>query len=407
MAKLSGKALVAQAGGPTAVINQSLVGVILESRKFPEIDKIYGARFGVRGILGEDFIDLTQATTHNLEQVARTPSSALGSTRDKPDQEYCRKLFTVMRAHDDPLLLLHRRQRLGRRPAASSTSWRRKRATSCASSTCPRRSTTTCVGTDHCPGYGSAAKFVAQALRGRTSTTARCRGCKIDVIMGRHAGFLTAASVFARKFPDDGPHLVYLPERAFDPERFVQDVDAAYAKHGRCVVAISEGVCGADGRPIVATLAGPNVERDAHGNVQLSGGALGNLLGDLIKEKTRIKRVRPDTLGYLQRSYLGCVSETDAHEAREVGEKAVQFSVWHDIDGSVAIKRVGDYAVQYELLKLTDVAGRTKVMPEGFINAEGNGVTDAFKAYARPLVGDLATVDRIAAPTVQKLGRVD
>jgi 6-phosphofructokinase 1 len=116
--------------------------------------------------------------------------------------------------------------------------------------------------------------------------------------------------------------------------------------------------------------------------------------------------VRPDTLGYLQRSYLGCVSETDAHEAREVGEKAVQFSVWHDVDGSVAIKRVGDYAVEYELLKLTDVAGKTKLMCDEFINAEGNGVSDAFKAYARPLVGDLATVDRIAAPMVQKLGRI-
>ena len=148
-------------------------------------------------------------------------------------------------------------------------------------------------------------------------------------------------------------------------------------------------------------------QRDAHGNVQLSGGALGDLLGELIKEKTRIRRVRPDTLGYLQRSYLGCVSETDAHEAREVGEKAVQFSVWHDVDGSVAIKRVGDYAVEYELLKLAEVAGRTKVMPDEFINADGNGVTDAFKAYARPLVGDLATVDRIAAPMVQKLGPVD
>jgi 6-phosphofructokinase 1 len=263
------------------------------------------------------------------------------------------------------------------------------------------------VGTDHCPGYGSAAKFVAQAISGANLDNRALPGVYIAVIMGRHAGFLTAASAFARKFPDDGPHLVYLPERVFDPERFVGDVDATYKKYGRCVVAVSEGVCGRDGQPIAASLAGPNVERDAHGNVQLSGGALGDVLGALVKQKTGIRRVRPDTLGYLQRSYLGCVSETDAHEAREVGEKAVQFSVWHDVDGSVAIKRVGDYAVEYELLKLTDVAARTKVMPDEFINADANGVTDAFKAYARPLVGDLATVDRIAAPMVQKLGRLD
>ncbi len=406
MAKLSGKALVAQAGGPTAVINQSLVGVILESRKFPEIGKIYGARFGVRGILHEDFIDLTQATTHNLEQVARTPSSALGSTRDKPDEEYCRKLFAVMRAHEIRYFFY-----IGGNDSADTCrivdEQARENDYQLRIVHVPKTIDNDLVGTDHCPGYGSAAKFVAQALSGANLDNRALPGVYIAVIMGRHAGFLTAASVFARKFPDDGPHLIYLPERKFDPERFVHDVDAAYARHGRCVVAVSEGVCGVDGRQIATTLAGPNVERDAHGNVQLSGGALGDLLGNLIKEKTRIKRVRPDTLGYLQRSYLGCISETDAHEAREVGEKAVQFSVWHDVDGSVAIKRVGDYAVQYELLKLTDVAARTKVMPDEFINADGNGVTDAFKAYARPLVGDLATVDRIAAPTVQKLGRVD
>jgi 6-phosphofructokinase len=138
--------------------------------------------------------------------------------------------------------------------------------------------------------------------------------------------------------------------------------------------------------------------------VQLSGtGALGDLLGDLIKAKTKIKRVRADTLGYLQRSFLGCVSETDANEAREVGEKAVQYAVWHSVDGSVAIKRVGEYAVEYELLKLTDVAAKTKVMADEFINAEGNGVTEAFLNYARPLVGELAIMDRIAAPMVYKI----
>ena len=406
MAKLSGKALVAQAGGPTAVINQSLVGVILESRKFPEIDKIYGARFGVRGILCEDFIDLTQATTHNLEQVARTPSSALGSTRDKPDEEYCRKLFAVMRAHEIRYFFY-----IGGNDSADTCrivdEQARENRYQLRIVHVPKTIDNDLVGTDHCPGYGSAAKFVAQAISGANLDNRALPGVYIAVIMGRHAGFLTAASVFARKFPDDGPHLIYLPERVFEPEQFIADVEAAYAKYGRCVVAVSEGIRGKDGRAIAAALAGPNVERDAHGNVQLAGGALGDELGDLIKHNTSIKRVRPDTLGYLQRSYLGCVSETDAHEAREVGEKAVQFSVWHDVDGSVAIQRVGDYAVEYELLKLTDVAAKTKLMPDEFINTEGNGVTDAFKAYARPLVGDLATVDRIAAPMVQKLGRIE
>jgi 6-phosphofructokinase 1 len=376
MAKLSGKALVAQGGGPTAVINQSLVGVVLEARKFPEITKVYGARHGVRGILNEDFLDLTQATTHNLEEVARTPASALGSTRDKPDEEYCRKMFKIMLAHEIRYFFY-----IGGNDS---------------SDTC-------LVGTDHCPGFGSAGKFVAQAFAGANQDNRALPGVYIAVVMGRHAGFLTAASVLARKFPDDGPHLIYLPERHFNPERFIADVESVYAKHGRCIIAVSEGVSGADGQPVMTTLK-PSVEKDAHGNVQLSGtGALGDLLADLIKAKTKIKRVRADTLGYLQRSFLGCVSATDASEAREVGEKAVQFAAWHNVDGSVAIRRVGDYAVEYDLLKLTDVAAKTKHMADEFINPAGNDVTEAFKAYARPLVGELPDMGRIAAPTVHKI----
>jgi 6-phosphofructokinase 1 len=259
------------------------------------------------------------------------------------------------------------------------------------------------VGTDHCPGYGSAGKFVAQAFAGANLDNRALPGVYIAVVMGRHAGFLTAAADLAKKFPDDGPHLIYLPERVFDGERFVADVQSVYGRHGRCIVAVSEGVSDKDHKPIITTLK-TGGEKDAHGNVQLSGtGALGDLLSDLIKAKTKIKRVRADTLGYLQRSFLGCVSEADANEAREVGEKAVQYAVWHSVDGSVAIKRVGDYAVEYELLRLSDVAGKTKVMADEYINRDGNGVTEAFRNYARPLIGELAIMDRVAAPMVHKI----
>jgi 6-phosphofructokinase len=401
MAKLTGKALVAQGGGPTAVINQSLVGVVLEARKFPEITRVYGAKHGVSGILKEDFIDLTQATTHNLEQVARTPASALGSTRDKPDEDYCKKMFRTMLAHEIRYFFY-----IGGNDSSDTCRIVNEQAKAAGYELrtihVPKTIDNDLVGTDHCPGFGSAGKFVAQAFAGANLDNRALPGVYIAVVMGRHAGFLTAASVLAKKFPDDGPHLIYLPERPFDPERFVKDVDGVYKKYGRCIVAVSEGISGADHNPIITTLKGS--EKDAHGNVQLSGtGALGDLLADLVKSKTSIKRVRADTLGYLQRSYLGCVSETDANEAREVGEKAVQFSVWHNVDGSVAITRVGDYAVEYELLKLTDVAGKTKVMADEYINAEANGVTEAFKNYARPLVGELAIMDRVAAPMVHKI----
>ena len=403
MAKLPGKALVAQGGGPTAVINQSLVGVVLEARKFPEITKVYGARHGVSGILKEDFIDLTQATTHNLEQVALTPASALGSTRDKPDEEYCKQMFEIMLAHEIRYFYY-----IGGNDSSDTCRIVNEQANArgyeLRTIHVPKTIDNDLVGTDHCPGYGSAAKFVAQAFAGVNLDNRAIPGVYIGVVMGRHAGFLTAAAALAKKFPDDGPHLIYVPERSFDPDQFVKDVQATFDRHGRCVIAASEGIHGADGRPIVTTLTSGPVEKDAHGNVQLSGtGALGDLLAGLIKRTTKIKRVRADTLGYLQRSFLGCLSQTDAHEAREVGEKAVQYSVWHNVDGSVAINRVGDYAVEYELLKLDDVAAKTKTMADAFINDAANGVTTDFLNYARPLAGELAICDRIAAPTVFKI----
>jgi 6-phosphofructokinase 1 len=403
MAKLVGKALVAQGGGPTAVINQSLVGVVLEARKFPEITKVYGARHGVNGILNEDFIDLTQATTHNLEQVALTPASALGSTRDKPDTGYCEKMFQVMLAHEIRYFFY-----IGGNDSSDTCRIVNEQTKAAGYELrtfhVPKTIDNDLVITDHCPGFGSAGKFVAQALAGANLDNRALPGVYIAVVMGRHAGFLTGCSVFAKKFPDDGPHLIYLPERVFDPERFIQDVRTVNDQYGRCIIAASEGIVDKDHRPIVTTVTTGEAEMDSHGNVQLSGtGALGDLLADLIKAKTKIRRVRADTLGYLQRSFLGCISDTDASEAREVGEKAVQFAAWHNVDGSVCIKRVGDYAVQYELARLTDVAARTKVMPDEFINADGNGVTTEFRNYARPLIGELAIMDRIAAPAVHKI----
>jgi len=252
--------------------------------------------------------------------------------------------------------------------------------------------------TDHCPGYGSAAKFVAQAFAGVNLDNRAIPGVYIGVVMGRHAGFLTAAACMAKKYPDDGPHLIYLPERPFAKKQFLDDVRSVYRKHGRCIVAVSEGIVDTKGRPIAEQLTAG--EKDAHGNVQLSGtGALGDLLSLWVKDATDIKRVRADTLGYLQRSFLGCVSEVDQFEAREVGEKAAQYAIWYHQDGSVAIRRVGDYAVEYFLTSLDSVAREAIKMPGKFINKSGNYVTEAFKNYARPLFNaQLALVDLLVRP---------
>lgn len=382
----SGRILVAQGGGPTAVINQSMVGVALEARRFQHVTRVYGALHGVRGIVNEDFLDLTQETSHNLELVAATPSSALGSTRDKPDAAYCTRIFEVLRAHEIAHFFY-----IGGNDSADTVKIVSEQARAAGyplrSIHIPKTIDNDLVGNDHTPGFPSAARFVAQAFAGANLDNAALPGVYVGVVMGRHAGFLTAASALGKKFPDDGPHLIYLPERVFELERFLADVKAMYQRHGRCVIAVSEGIHDASGEP-VATLLAREIEKDDHGNVQLSGtGALADLLCDEIKARLGIKRVRGDTFGYLQRSFIGCVSDVDQREAREVGEKAVQFAMWGERDGSVAIRRTGFYSVDYELLPLDAVAGRTRTMEDEFISESGTDVTDAFRLYLRPLLG--------------------
>ncbi|MHC1786803.1 MAG: 6-phosphofructokinase [Christensenellales bacterium] len=400
--ELEGKVVVAQGGGPTAVINQSLAGVVLESRKFRQVTKVFGAINGVAGIIREDFMDLTQETTHNLEQVAITPSSALGSTRDKPDEAYCEEIFNVFRMHNVRYFFY-----IGGNDSADTVRIVNQQAEKShyefRAIHIPKTIDNDLVLNDHTPGYPSAAKYVAQAFIGMNLDNLALPGVHIGVVMGRHAGFLTGAAGIAQKYPDDGPHLIYLPERAFKVERFLADVKSVYDRLGRCVVAVSEGIQDENGKLILSQLM--ETGQDAHGNVQLSGnGALGERLTGLVKEHLGISRVRSDTLGYIQRSFLGCVSEVDQHEAREVGEKAAQFAIWHNIDGSITINRTGYYSVDYTIRDLADIAARTKLMPDDYINAEGNNVTEAFKYYLQPLLGaDMPSAHRLRAPKAPKL----
>jgi 6-phosphofructokinase len=359
---------------------------VLEARRFPNVTRVYGAHHGVRGIINEDLLDLTQETSHNLELVAGTPSSALGSTRDKPDAKYCHEIFEVLRAHGIGAFFY-----IGGNDSSDTVrivSEEAKRANyplRCIH--IPKTIDNDLVGNDHTPGFPSAARFVAQAFAGANLDNAALTGVYIAVVMGRHAGFLTAASALGKKFPEDGPHLIYVPERTFDIGKFLTDVKATYDRNGRCIAAVSEGIHDAAGVPVISKLS-QMTEHDAHGNVQLSGtGALADLLCEEIKNELNIKRVRGDTFGYLQRSFIGCVSDVDQREAREVGEKAVQYAMWGDRDGSVAIKRTGYYSVDYELVPLESVAGKTRTMEDEFLSPAGTDVTDAFRLYLRPLLG--------------------
>ena len=402
----SGKILVAQGGGPTAVINQSLAGVVLEARRHHGIQRVYGARHGVRGIINEDFVDLTQETSHNLELVANTPAAALGSTRDKPDLAYCQEMFKVLKAHQ-----IEHFFNIGGNDSSDTVRIVAEQAAKAGYPLrcihIPKTIDNDLVLNDHTPGFPSAARFVALAFAGANLDNAALPGVYVGVVMGRHAGFLTAASALGKKFPDDGPHLIYVPERVFEIDRFLADVKATHERYGRCVIAVSEGIHDAAGRPILAMLA-KDLEQDAHGNVQLSGsGALADLRCEEIKAKLKIKRVRGDTFGYLQRSFVGCVSDVDQREAREVGEKAVQYAMWGSASGSVAIKRTGFYSVDYELLPLQAVAGKTRTMEDEFISASGTDVTDAFRLYLRPLLGsgmpDAFRLRPAAVPRILKL----
>ena len=401
--QLSGNMLIAQSGGPTHVINQSLVGAVLEAKKHGQIKGIYGSLHGIQGILDENFINLKRESVKTLEAVAQTPSSALGSVRHKPTAGDCAAIFQTLEKYNVRFFFY-----IGGNDSAETAHIISEEAKK---EKYPLHCFHICKTidndlreNDHTPGFGSAGKFVAQAFMGDDLDNRALGGVKINVVMGRHAGFLTAASALARTDENDGPHLIYLPERPFAMSRFIKDVKAVIKKIGRCVIAVSEGISDRSGTPIVVKGAA-NKEVDSHGNVQLSGtGALGDILAAEIKAKTGITRVRADTFGYLQRSFAGCVSDIDAKEARGVGAMAVKEAIQGTRDGSIAIKRKAGkkYAVEFKRVPLKNVAGHTKHMPDSFINKAGNDVTAAFIRYAAPIVGKLPTLGKFKAVPVSK-----
>ena len=391
---LKGKMVIGQSGGPTAVINQSLVGAVLAARQETAITGILGARHGIAGIMGEDFVDLTTQSTAQLEVVAQTPAAALGSVRLKPGRAECERVFEVFKKNDVRYFFY-----IGGNDSAETahiiSEMAREESYDFCTVHIPKTIDNDLRVTDHCPGFASAARFVALAFMGDDRDSNALPGVKVNVVMGRHAGFLTAAAALARQAEGDGPHLVYLPERVFDIEQFKVDVRRVVGEFGRCVVAVSEGISDAEGHPIASS-----GERDSHGNVQLSGtGALGDCLSAHVKQafKGESVRVRADTFGYLQRSFPTIVSPVDVREARDVGTFGVKHAVSGAGNGSVAIRRLSStpYASEYFMTELANVARETTAVADEYINAEGNNVTEAWLDYIRPLVGDLPEIGRL------------
>ena len=408
METLRGNALIFTQGGPTSVINGTIVGAVQGFQDYPQVEAILGAVGGTKGILAQELVDLGSQTLRTLRGIEFTPASALSTTRHKPSQEECRTILRILEAH-------HIRFVVGiggndtSETLAIINNAARTQEYELRLFHAPKTIDNDLVLNDHTPGYGSAARFVAQAFMGANLDNRAFGGLYIAVCMGRHAGFLTAASALGRRNSDDGPHLVYVPERPFSIERFVEDVWDAHQRLGRCVIAVSEGITDENETPILQRLSG-SLDQDVHGNVQLSGtGALGDGLTALLTEEFKKRgaekvRARADTFGYLQRSFPH-QSEVDRREALEVGRFAAQQAMSGNLDGSIIIVRDSStpYKVHYERVDLEAVAGKTRVMPDEFINKAGNDVTPAFVEYARPLVGDLAPMTDLERTMVPKV----
>ena len=395
-----GNAVIGQSGGPTAVINQSLVGAVEALQASGRVDKILGAHHAVSGIVQDDYIDLTHAKADFLERIAATPSSALGSSRDKPDAAYCKKIFESFTKQDVRFFFY-----AGGNDSSDTCRIIAEMAAAegygLTAYHVPKTIDNDLMVNDHTPGFGSAAKFVAQAFMGDNLDNAALPGIKINVVMGRHAGFLTAASMLGRRpGSQDGPHLIYVPEADFSEDKFLADVERVYTELGRCLIAVSEGIHDADGTPMMVKLQ-EDVEKDAHGNVQLSGsGALGDILSDLVKTKLGAKlgqklRVRADTFGYLQRSFVGCASAIDQKEARECGRQAVKHALSGDYpSGSIAMVRGpgSGYQIEYKRIEIKEVAALTQHLDPKYI-VDGCDIAESYRDYAGPIVGELPTVE--------------
>ena len=389
-----GKAVIGQSGGPTAVINRSLVGFIKEATS-QEYEEVLGARHGLSGMLSEDFVDLSKLSDSQLYGIAKTPAAALGSVRKKPTEEDIEKLISIFEKQNIRYFFY-----IGGNDSAETANLVSEGAKQIGYEMkafhIPKTIDNDLLETDHCPGYGSAARFVAHAFQGDDADNRSLKGIKINVLMGRHAGWLTAASTLGKSSEEDGPHLVYVPEKVFNIDEFLKDVKEVYDSLGRCVVAVSEGIHNNEGDYFLQTYAsdtgsGLAGKTDSHGNIQLSGsGALGDTLTNIVSEHIDGARVRADTFGYLQRSFLADISEVDAEEAERVGRHSVIASL--DLQsGSVILKRQlsETYYCDVDVVDLDKVAKNTKDMPEEFLDNKKPYVTNEFFKYAMPLTGGI------------------
>ncbi|WP_173934380.1 diphosphate--fructose-6-phosphate 1-phosphotransferase [Chelativorans sp. Marseille-P2723] len=372
--------VIAQGGGPTAVINQTVAGAVLEARRrFPKA-RVLGALHGVRGVRDNRLVMLSDLPEERLRAIAGTPSAALGSTRDKPDEAYCEAIVKgLTEVGADGFIYIGGNDTAGTQQLLNEASGGR---ITCVHA--PKTIDNDLEENDHTPGFISAAEFVAGAFLSIDLDFMALPGIYVGIVMGRHSGFLTASAAAWSLGEEAGPHLIYVPERPFERASFVEDVKATFARHGRCIVAMSEGVSTADGRSLVETLVPPELqERDQHGNLRLSGSDLGQTIEHILAEELPGRRARVDTFGYLPRGNIATINATDAREAFEAGQYAIE--AMEKGGGSVALQWNGK-ETRCKLVPLSSVAGRTRQMPHDFLHEDESGLTEAGLAYLSRLL---------------------
>ena len=379
--------LVGQSGGPTAVINASLAGVVRAALASGVFDRVLGMRHGVQGALDGRLADLSGLDATTLERLARSPSAALGSCRYKLQAGDVQRLIGLCRAEDVRAMVY-----IGGNDSADTSACLEAAARAAGLDLrvvgVPKTIDNDLPVTDHCPGYGSAARFVAQTTREAALDTWAMRATdpiKLVEVMGRHAGWLPSSAWLARAEPDDAPHLVYVPERPVSVEQVVEDVRRVYQRLGWCVVVLCENqpepggaVIGARGEPRWV---------DAFGHAYYDSPA--QALSQRIQQELKV-RARFDKPGTIQRMATSYVSSVDRAEAQLVGEAAVRELLEGESGVMVTLEREPGqtYAVSTGTVALEVVANQQRRLPDEFVNADGNGLTEAFEAYARPLLGD-------------------
>ena len=380
--------VIAQGGGPTVVINQTMTGAVLEIRRRNPKARVLGSRYGVRGIRDGDYVDLTDIAEEQLLRIAATPGAALGSTRDKPDSAYCDVVLEGLKKVDARAFIY-----IGGNDTAGTQQILTETAQgSIAFVHAPKTIDNDLEENDHTPGFISAAEFVAGAFLSVDLDFRALPGIYVGIVMGRHAGFLTAAAAAWRDEDTDGPHLIYVPERAFSVPRFIDEVKEELARHRRCVVAVSEGVSTADGKALVESIVpADKLERDAHGNIKLSGSDLSRAFENALAEGLPGKRARVDALGYMPRCYIGAINAVDAQEAFAVGVFAIDAA--EKGGGSVALTYEGGKIV-FRLVPLANVAGKTRYMPNDYMLPDFNHLSEKGIDYLRRLVPSRFKIDR-------------